>query len=230
MAERPLGARTARILGPLALALSLALPTLTLPTRPTLALPARPAAAAGRKVTLLAFGDSLTAGYGLPADQGFTARLAAALAAKGIDARVINGGLSGDTSAGGRARLEWALAAKPDAAIVELGANDGLRGLDPAATKANLDAILATLHAKGVRVLFTGMYAPPNLGPDYAKAFNGLFPALAEKHGVLFYPFFLEGVAADPALNQPDGIHPNAKGVDVIVARILPYVLKLIGE
>jgi acyl-CoA thioesterase-1 len=142
----------------------------------------------------------------------------------------VNAGLSGDTSAGGLARLDWALEPKPDFAIVELGANDGLRGLDPAQTRANLDAILTKLKAKGVPVLFAGMYAPPNMGPDYAKPFNALYPELAQKHGVLFYPFFLDGVAANAALNQPDGIHPNATGVDIIVERILPHVLKLIGS
>lgn len=186
-------------------------------------------AAQGKPVTILAFGDSLVAGFGLGSRDGFTARLEAALRAKGVNARVVNAGLSGDTSAGGLARLDWALEPKPDFAIVELGANDGLRGLDPAQTRANLDAILAKLKAKGVPALFAGMYAPPNMGPDYGRAFNALYPDLAKKHGVLFYPFFLDGVAADASLNQPDGIHPNAKGVDVIVARILPHVLKLIG-
>ncbi|MBL8664287.1 MAG: arylesterase [Candidatus Odyssella sp.] len=186
-------------------------------------------AAQGKPVTILAFGDSLVAGFGLGSRDGFTAKLEAALRAKGVNARVVNAGLSGDTSAGGLARLDWALEPKPDFAIVELGANDGLRGLDPAQTRANLDAILAKLKAKGVPALFAGMYAPPNMGPDYGRAFNALYPDLAKKHGVLFYPFFLDGVAADASLNQPDGIHPNAKGVDVIVARILPHVLKLIG-
>lgn len=186
-------------------------------------------AAQGKPVTILAFGDSLVAGFGLGSRDGFTVRLEAALRAKGVNARVVNAGLSGDTSAGGLARLDWALEPKPDFAIVELGANDGLRGLDPAQTRANLDAILAKLKAKGVPALFAGMYAPPNMGPDYGRAFNALYPDLAKKHGVLFYPFFLDGVAADASLNQPDGIHPNAKGVDVIVARILPHVLKLIG-
>jgi acyl-CoA thioesterase-1 len=190
----------------------------------------RSVAAEGKSLTILAFGDSLVAGFGLGSREGFTAKLEAALQAKGVAARVVNAGLSGDTSAGGLARLEWALDPKPDFAIVELGANDGLRGLDPAQTRANLDAILTKLKAKGVPVLFAGMYAPPNMGPDYGNAFNALYPELAKKHGVAFYPFFLDGVAADPALNQPDGIHPNAKGVDVIVERILPFVLKLIGK
>jgi acyl-CoA thioesterase-1 len=187
-------------------------------------------AAEGKPLTILAFGDSLVAGFGLGSRDGFTAKLEAALKAKGINARVVNAGLSGDTSAGGLARLDWALEPKPDFAIVELGANDGLRGLDPAQTRANLDAILTKLKAKGVPALFAGMYAPPNMGPDYGKAFNALYPDLAKKHGVAFYPFFLEGVAADAALNQPDGIHPNAKGVDIIVARILPHVLTMIGR
>lgn len=188
------------------------------------------AAEAPKSITILAFGDSLTAGYGLASHEGFAAKLEAALKAKGISARVINAGLSGDTTAGGIARLDWALEPKPDFAIVELGGNDGLRGLDPKETRANLDAILTKLKAKGVPTLLAGMYAPPNMGPDYGKAFNALFPELAAKHGVAFYPFFLDGVAAQRELNQPDGIHPNAKGVDVIVERILPYVLKLIGK
>lgn len=187
-------------------------------------------AADGKPLTILAFGDSLVAGFGLGSRDGFTAKLEAALKAKGIEARVVNAGLSGDTSAGGLARLDWALQPKPDFAIVELGANDGLRGLDPAQTRANLDAILTKLKAKGIPALFAGMYAPPNMGPDYGKAFNALYPDLARKHSVAFYPFFLDGVAADPSLNQPDGIHPNAKGVDVIVERMLPHVLKLIGK
>lgn len=187
-------------------------------------------AADGKPLTILAFGDSLVAGFGLGTRDGFTARLEAALKARGVNARVVNAGLSGDTSAGGLARLDWALEPKPDFAIVELGANDGLRGLDPAQTRANLDAILTKLKAKGVPVLLAGMYAPPNMGPDYGKAFNALYPELARKHGVAFYPFFLDGVAADPSLNQPDGIHPNAKGVEIIVRLMLPPVLKLIGR
>lgn len=188
------------------------------------------AAAEGKPLTILAFGDSLVAGFGVGSRDGFTAKLEAALRAKGVNARVVNAGLSGDTSAGGLARLDWALEPKPDFAIVELGANDGLRGLDPAQTRANLDAILTKLKAKGVPALFAGMYAPPNMGPDYGRAFNALYPELARKHGVAFYPFFLDGAAADPSLNQPDGIHPNAKGVDVIVARMLPPLLKLLGK
>jgi acyl-CoA thioesterase-1 len=216
MAAGPFRSIAGRMLALLALVLTAALPGSV--------------AAQGKSLTILAFGDSLAAGFGLGSRDGFTAKLEMALKAKGIEARVINGGLSGDTSAGGLARLDWALEPKPDFAIVELGANDGLRGLDPAQTRANLDAILTKLKAKGVPVLLAGMYAPPNMGPDYGKAFNALYAELAKKHGVAFYPFFLDGVAADPSLNQPDGIHPNAKGVDIIVERILPHVLKLIGK
>jgi acyl-CoA thioesterase-1 len=191
---------------------------------------AAPAAAKG-PVHVLALGDSLTAGYGLPSDQAFPVRLQAALKARGIDAVVDNAGVSGDTTAGGLARLDWTLnGAKPRFAIVALGGNDGLRGLDPATTRANLDAILTKLRAAGVRVLLAGMLAPPNLGRDYGREFNAIFPELAAKHRVALYPFFLDGVAADPALNQADGIHPNAKGVDIIVQRILPDVTKLIGD
>ncbi|PIW26081.1 MAG: arylesterase [Rhodospirillales bacterium CG15_BIG_FIL_POST_REV_8_21_14_020_66_15] len=193
-------------------------------------LSAVPPSGAAQPLRLLVLGDSLTAGYGLAAEDAFTARLGAALKAAGRDATVLNAGVSGDTTAGGRARIGWALADRPDAVIVELGANDGLRGLDPRATRDNLDAILATVRAAGLPVLLTGMLAPPNLGRDYAEDFNAVYPRLAEKHGVPFYPFFLAGVAARPELNQDDGIHPNAKGVKVIVERILPYVLDLLAR
>jgi acyl-CoA thioesterase I len=184
---------------------------------------------ADRPLKLLALGDSLTAGYGLPSDESFTARLQAALKADGMNVMVINGGVSGDTSAGGLARLDWLLADKPDFALIELGANDGLRGLDPQITYDNIDAVLTRLNQRRVPALLTGMYAPPNLGREYGEQFNNVFPRLAEKHGVLLYPFFLDGVAAETTLNQADGIHPNAKGVAVVVERILPYVKKLIG-
>ncbi len=179
-------------------------------------------------VRILVLGDSLTAGYGLPAGEGFTDRLEATLKAKGFQVRVLNGGVSGDTSAGGLARLDWALADRPHIAIVELGANDGLRGLEPEAMRANLDSILTRLRAAGVRILLTGMRAPPNLGRAYEDAFNRVFPELAEKHAVAYYPFFLDGVAAQRTLNQPDGIHPNSRGVAVIVDRIAPYVVRLL--
>ena len=186
-------------------------------------------AATAKETRLLAFGDSLTSGWGLAARDAFPAQLERALHAAGRkNVRVIASGVAGDTSAGGRARLAWSLADRPDAAIVELGANDGLRGIDPASTYGNLDAILAELKRRGIPVLLAGMYAPPNLGSEYGEAFNAIYPRLAERHGVVLYPFFLEGVAVEPALNQPDGIHPNGDGVAVIVERILPYVMRVL--
>lgn len=178
---------------------------------------------------IVAFGDSLSAGFGLDEADAFPVRLEAALRADGIAATVINSGVSGDTTAGGRARLDWSLPEKVDLVIVELGSNDGLRGIDPAETEANLDAILRALGQHSIPVLFTGMLAPPNLGREYADAFNALFPRLAARHSVTFYPFFLEDVAAERALNQPDGIHPNAAGVDRIVAGLLPYVRRALS-
>ena len=180
--------------------------------------------AADDKPVIVAFGDSLSAGYGLDEVDSFPARLRVALLAGGIDTQVINSGVSGDTTAGGRARLDWSLPDRVDLVILELGANDGLRGIDPAETEANLDAMLRALTDRDIPVLFTGMRAPPNLGREYAVAFDAVFPRLAAKHDVSFYPFFLEGVAAERSLNQPDGIHPNAAGVDRIVARLLPFV------
>lgn len=180
--------------------------------------------AAAEPMRILAFGDSLTAGFGLEEKDGFPEQLARALARGGYAVRVINAGVSGDTSAGGLARTDWVMQAKPDLVILELGANDGLRGLDPAETRRNLDAIIRRIQAKGAAVLLAGMRAPPNLGDDYGMAFNNIFPALAKAHKLAFYPFFLDRVAADPSLNQADGIHPNAKGVAIIVAGILPVV------
>ena len=192
-------------------------------------------AAKAAQVRLLILGDSLTAGYGLPHDQGFQAQLAAALRAGGHDVRIVDAAVSGDTSAGGRARLDWALSADgdakgADAAIVELGANDGLRGLDPAEMHANLAAILDALAARHIPVLLTGMLAAPNLGPDYGTAFRAVFDALGRRPGLLYDPFFLQGVAAVPSLNQPDRIHPNAEGVRRIVGRLLPMVETLLTE
>jgi acyl-CoA thioesterase-1 len=186
-------------------------------------------------VRLLVLGDSLAAGFGLPHEQGFEWQLAAALKADGHDVRIIDAAVSGDTSAGGRARLDWALSADgdprgADAAIVELGANDGLRGLDPGEMQANLTAILDALAARHIPVLLTGMYAPPNLGPDYGRAFRAVFDALGKRPGVLYDPFFLEGVATVAALNQIDRIHPTAEGVKRIVARMLPLVETLLTE
>lgn len=186
-------------------------------------------AAANDKVVIVALGDSLTAGFGLPQDEAFSTQLEDALAAADIDAQVINAGVSGDTSAGGRARLDWVLADTPDLVIVELGANDGLRGIDPEVTFANLDDILGRLTARDTRVLLAGMLAPPNLGREYGEAFNEVYPRLAEKHGVVLYPFFLDGVAATPELNQADGIHPNREGVAVIVDRIMPFLAQALA-
>lgn len=177
---------------------------------------------------ILALGDSLIAGYGLAPADGFVAQLQRALDDAGLDVQLLDGGVSGDTSAGGLARLDWALADQPDAVILELGANDGLRGLDPAATRDNLDAMLRRFDQAGTPVLLAGMLAPPNLGPEYGDAFNRIYPELSARHGAALYPFFLEGVAAVPELNQADGIHPNARGVAIIVERMLPHVRALI--
>jgi acyl-CoA thioesterase-1 len=179
---------------------------------------------------LLILGDSLTAGYGLPAADGFQAQLAAALHTRGRTVTVIDAAVSGDTTAGGRARLDWALGGGADAALVELGANDGLRGNDPGEMAANLTAILDALAARHIPVLLSGMYAPPNYGADYDAAFAGVFDRLGHRPGVIFDRFFLDGVAADPALNQPDHLHPNAEGVRRIVARLLPQVEQLLDR
>lgn len=175
-------------------------------------------------MTIVTLGDSLSAGYGLPREDAFTSRLEAALKAKGYDVAVPNTGVSGETTAGGLARLNWVLGDKPDLVIVALGSNDGLRGIDPAATRANLDKILATLKQRGVPAVLAGMLAPRNLGAEYGRAFDAIYPELAAKYAVPLYPFFLEGVALDPALNLDDGMHPNAKGVAIMVDGILPVV------
>lgn len=179
---------------------------------------------------LLVLGDSLSAGYGLPTEEGFESRLRAATAAAGHPVSIQDGAVSGDTTAGGLARLAWVLGGDPEAVIVELGGNDALRGIAPSDVEANLGAILGRLAARHIPVLFTGMYAPPNLGPQYGRAFRAVFDHLGKRQGVIYYPFFLAGVAGNPALNQPDGIHPNAAGVRIIVARILPDVLRLLAE
>ncbi len=189
-----------------------------------------PHATKADQIRLLAFGDSLSAGYGLITREGFADQLGTALRKEGMDVKVLNGGVSGDTTAGGLARLDWMLADEPDAVIVELGANDGLRGLDPDETQANLDAILNKLKQQNIPVLLTGMLAPPNMGSEYGEDFNGLFPMLADRHDVVFYPFFLEGVAGNLELNQEDAIHPNAKGVAEIIRRILPSVKELLAQ
>jgi acyl-CoA thioesterase-1 len=185
---------------------------------------------AGRPVKIVALGDSLTAGLGLPADAAFPARLARALAQERVAAEVVNAGVSGDTTADGLARLDWSVPDDTDAVILELGANDALRGLDPAQTRANLEGILRRLGARHIPVLFAGMRSPPNMGAEYVRAFDAIYPDLAAAHGVIFYPFFLDGVAAERGLNQGDGIHPTAAGVDVIVAKILPQVEELIAR
>jgi acyl-CoA thioesterase-1 len=186
--------------------------------------------AAAKPIRILALGDSLTQGYGLPPGTDYPTVLQAALKQRGLDVVIVNGGVSGDTSAGGLARLDWSLAdpqGEPDAAIVELGANDGLRGLPVPEMEKNLDAILARLSARHIPVLLAGMKAPRNFGGDYAMAFDAVFPRLAKKYGVLFYPFFLDGVALDPSLIQADGLHPNPAGVQVIVKRFAPIVIRL---
>lgn len=192
--------------------------------------PMNAAFAEERPIRIIAFGDSLTAGYGLPPKNAFPVRLEGALKARGHNIVVVNAGVSGDTTAGGLARLDWAIPEDADAVIVELGANDALRGVDPAVTRRNLDAIITRIKAKGADVLLTGMRAPRNLGPEYTSAFDRIFPQLAKQHGTLYYPFFLEGVVLDAALNLNDGMHPNAKGIDVIVERILPHVEELIAR
>lgn len=181
-------------------------------------------------ISILAFGDSLTAGFGLAPEEAFPARLEAALKGRGHDVKIVNGGVSGDIAADGLARLDWSLTGDIDAVIVELGANDALRGLAPQQAEASLDQIMTILSQKNLPVLIAGMMAPPNLGHDYGQSFNGMYQRLAEKHGALLYPFFLDGVAADPSLNQADGLHPNAKGVEAIVQRITPAVEELLGN
>jgi acyl-CoA thioesterase-1 len=175
-------------------------------------------------VKLAILGDSLTAGFGVKPEQALPARLEAALRAEGRNVTVLNDGVSGDTSAGGLDRVDWSLADKPDIVMVELGANDALRAVDPASTERNLSAIVEKLKAAGATVWLAGMMAPRNLGPDYVEAFDGLYRRLAKKYDVPLYPFLLDGVAQDPTLNQADGLHPNPKGVDVIVQRLLPFV------
>ena len=187
-------------------------------------------AALAQTITILALGDSLTAGYGLQPSDAFPVKLEQALKAKGHDVVVVNAGVSGDTALDGLSRLDWALSEEVDAAIVEFGANDALRGLQPAQAEAAIDGILGKLAEKKIPTLLAGMRAPPNLGPEYMSAFDGMYARLAGKHEALFYPFFLDGVAADIKLNQADGMHPNAAGVDVIVARMLPVVEELVTK
>jgi acyl-CoA thioesterase-1 len=187
------------------------------------------AATAAPKV-ILALGDSLTAGFGLPPGQSLTDKLQEALKAKGNDVSIINAGVSGDIAAQGAARLDWALTDDVKGVIVELGANDALRGLDPAQADQALRQIMDKLKSKKLPVLILGMKAPPNLGPDYVAKFDGIYPKLSNDYGALLYPFYLNGVAGQPDLNQVDGIHPNEKGLGVIVPKLLPKVEELLSQ
>ena len=181
-----------------------------------------------RTPELLAFGDSLTAGLGLPASQAFPARLEARLREQGIDVHIVNAGVSGDTTTDGLARIDWSLAGKPDFVILALGANDALRGIDPKIVRANLGKMIDKIQASGAKLLLLGMLAPANWGAEYEHEFDRIYPELAKAHGVPLYPFFLDGVAMDPSLNQPDGLHPNEHGVAILVDRIAPLVAKMI--
>jgi acyl-CoA thioesterase I len=195
----------------------------------TLVLGLTSAPAAAHVPVILDFGDSLTAGYGLPESEAFPARLEAWLRRRGTAAKVVNAGVSGDTTAGGLARLDWGMADKPDLVILALGANDALRGIDPATVRANLDKMIQKIESAGAKVLLLGMLAPPNWGEAYATAYDRIFPDLARAHHVPLYPFFLEGVAMKPELNQADGLHPNAQGVVVLVDHIGPVVVRVLG-
>jgi acyl-CoA thioesterase I len=188
-----------------------------------------PATASAKPVKMVVLGDSLSAGLGLSASAAFPARLQKALGDKGIKVDMINAGVSGDTSSGGRDRLDWSIPEGTEAVILELGANDALRGIDPAVTRAALSDILTQLKARKIAVLMCGMLAPPNYGPEYAARFNAIYPELSKSFGVPLYPFFLEGVAAEAKLNQPDGLHPTAEGIDVIVKNMLPMVEAFLG-
>ncbi len=180
--------------------------------------------AMAKPVAIVAFGDSLTAGYGLAAEDAYPVKLEAALRARGYDVTITNAGVSGDTSTGGLARLDWSIGKDVDLVILELGANDALRGIDPDVTRKSLTEIVKRLRASGKKILLAGMLAPPNLGQDYGDRFKAIFTDLGKLEGVILYPFFLEGVAGRPKLNQHDGLHPTAKGVEEIVRRLLPVI------
>jgi acyl-CoA thioesterase I len=186
--------------------------------------------ASQRPPVIVAFGDSLTAGLGLPQHEAFPAQLETALKARGTETRVVNAGASGDTAAAGLARLDWAMPPDASAVIIELGANDALQGLPPEGTKAALAKIIERVQAKGLPILLAGMEAPRNMGSDYVDAFRAIYPELAERYHVILYSFFLEGAALNVGLMQPDGMHPNAKGVAVLVENILPKVEELLAE
>ena len=193
------------------------------------ALAQSPAAAPTLPIKMVAFGDSLTAGLGLPANRSFPIQLQKALESKGIKVDMINAGVSGDTTSGGKERLDWSIPEGTEAVILELGANDAMRGTDPDVTRAALSDILTRLKARKIAVLLCGMLAPPNYGAEYAARFNAIYPELAKRFDVPLYPFFLDGVAADKKLNQGDGIHPTAEGVDLIVKNMLPTVEAFLG-
>jgi acyl-CoA thioesterase I len=178
----------------------------------------------GQPIRLVALGDSLSAGYNLPQEAAFPVALERALKAKGYKVEIVNAGVSGDTSSGGLDRLDWSVPDGTDGVILELGANDMLRGLDPAGTRKNIEAIVERLKSRDIPVMLAGMYASRNLGPEYVQKFDGIYPDIAKKHDLVLYPFFLDGVAGDRSLNLPDGMHPTAKGVEIIVERILPSV------
>jgi acyl-CoA thioesterase-1 len=205
-------------------ALLLAIAVAGLPLAPLHRIEARPSAP-----VIVAFGDSLTAGLGLPLDQAFPAQLEAALKARGTEAKVINAGVSGDTAAAALARLDWALTEDADAVIIELGGNDALQGIPPEGTKAAIEKVIQQVQARGLPILLAGQEAPRNMGKDYVDQFRAIFADLAQRYNVIFYPFFLEGVALNEELMQPDGLHPNAKGVAVIVKNIIPKVDELLA-
>jgi acyl-CoA thioesterase-1 len=186
--------------------------------------------AAAKTITVMAYGDSLIEGHGLPAEQGFPARLEKKMREEGIDVRVINAGVSGETSSGALTRLDWTLAQNPDYVILETGANDMLRGVDPAVTRENIEKILSALKARNIPVLLAGMKALPSYGDLFGGRYDGIYKDLAEKYAKIYYPFFLKGVALEAQYNQDDGMHPNAVGVDVIVGNIFPYVEDLLKE
>jgi acyl-CoA thioesterase-1 len=189
-----------------------------------------PAAAQERPIRIVAFGDSLMAGYQLAMKDAFPAQLERALKAKGLNVQVANAGVSGDTTSGGLSRLDWSVPDGTDAVMVELGANDMLRGIDPNVTRAALEQIVSRLKQRGIEVMLCGMRAVPNYGEDYAKSFNAIYPELASANNLVFYPFFLEGIATDAKFNQRDGLHPTEAGVDTIVTRIIPKVEELIAR
>ena len=186
------------------------------------------ATANARTINLVGFGDSLMAGYQLPAGNGFPEKLQAALKAKGLDVTVANAGVSGDTTAAGLARIDWSVPDGTDGVILELGANDALRGIPPEESEKNLDQMIIRLKERGIAVLLAGMMAPPNMGADYAARFNPIYQKLSEKHGLPLYAFFLDGVALEPGLKLEDGMHPNAKGIDVMVEKMAPAVTNFV--